>query len=259
MRTLLYSTTFNSGVLGTPFRRRVAFVAATAITYGAAAYLAIALTRNATNVAAIWPANGILLAALLITPRAGTRYAILASCLATHMVAGTLNDDPWISTILYPLVCAGECLLAFHMLRAACGRRVDLTKAPNVVSFVMICLIACLVPAAVGGLVVQFATGAGFRGALTTWYLSDSLGLLVITPAILLLWPGTQVSARPPLADVARLLVMLIATSLVVFFQSELPLLPGHSDFGVDRLPPRPALHGGRHAVADLHFAGLRV
>jgi len=227
MRTELYLTPFIGGLLSTALRRRAVFVAATAIAYGAAVYLAIALTRNATSVAAIWPANGILLASLLIASRARTRSALLATCSAIYTSVSLLNDDPWLSALLFPLINAAECLIALRLLRSTCGRRVDLTKAPAVVSFVLACLVACLVPAAAGALVARSVFGADFGHAFTTWYMSDSLGLLVLTPVILLLWPGTRVAthAAPPIGDVVRLLLMLTAASIVVFVQSEAPML----------------------------------
>lgn len=206
--------------------RSILFVAGVALVYGLAVYLAIAWTRNATSVAAIWPANGILLAALLIANDKAMRLRLIAGCLPANAIACLINGDPWGAALTFPVIGAAECLLAFHLLRATCGRRVDLTKAWIVLAFVGASAAAPILASAAGGLVAMQVYGADFNHALTTWYLSDGLGLLVITPAIVLLWPRARDrQPAPPLATVARHFLLLTAASLVVFVQSAMPLL----------------------------------
>lgn len=206
--------------------RRGLFVIGTAGAYGLAVYLALALTRNTTHVAAIWPANGILLAALLSARSPATRRRLVAACIPANAIAGVLNADPWATVLTFPLIAAAECLLAFHLLRAICGRRVDLTKAWTVAAFVIVCALAPLLPSAAGAWVVMQAFGDNYQQALSIWYLSDSLGLLVLTPAILLLWPRARTAEpAPAMGDVARHLLLLMAVSLIVFVQSTAPLL----------------------------------
>lgn len=217
---------FAEGVAFSRRHRDALFVAGIALAFGLAVYLAIALTRNATQIAAIWPANGILLAALLMAKNRTMRHRLVAACLLANITAGVLNGDPWVTALAFPVLNATECLLAFHLLRAACGRRVDLTEAWTVVTFVIVCALAPLLTSAVGALVAMQVHGAGYREALTTWYLSDALGLLVLTPAIVLLLPRTRVSKpAPSIETVARHLFLLTAVSLVVFVQAAMPLL----------------------------------
>ncbi|MCC7252872.1 EAL domain-containing protein [Hyphomicrobium sp.] len=220
-------TTWAHGARRAGVRHRHAlFIAGTALAYGFAVYLAMAATRNATYVAAIWPANGILLAALLIARDTATRRRLVAACLPANAVAGLLNGDPWATALAFPVIGAAECLLAFHLLRSACGRYVEFTKAWTAIAFVTVCVAAPLVPSAAGALVVMQVFGADYREALTIWYLSDTLGLLVLTPAILLLWPRMRVKEPPAsTGDVARHFLLLTAVSLVVFVQSAVPLL----------------------------------
>lgn len=206
--------------------RHALFFAGTVLIYGIAVYLAVAWTRDVTNVAAIWPANGILLAALLLARNGTTRHRFVAACLLANAMAVALNGDPWTTVVAFPVIGVAECLLAFHLLRAACGRRVDLTKGWVVVTFVVVSAVAPVLPSAAGALVVMQVFGADFNHALTTWYLSDGLGLLVLTPAILLLRPATRnVQPSPSPVIVARHLFLLLSASLLVFVQSTMPLL----------------------------------
>jgi diguanylate cyclase (GGDEF)-like protein len=206
--------------------RRVAYIFGTAVAYGLAVYLAIAWTRNSTNVAAIWPANGILLAALLLSRDQATRRLLVASSLLANAFATALNGDPWATVVAFPLIAIAECLLAAYLVRSVCGRRVDLTKAWTVIAFVVVCVAAPVLPSAAGAFVVMQVHGADVKYAFTTWYLSDALGLLVLTPAILLLSQRARAGeAAPSAADVARHFLLLTAVSLVVFVQSSVPLL----------------------------------
>jgi diguanylate cyclase (GGDEF)-like protein len=137
-----------------------------------------------------------------------------------------LNGDPWATVLAFPLINAAENLLACYLLRQACGERVDLTKAWVVVTFVIVCIGAPVVPSAIGAFVVMEVFGANYNAALSTWYLSDTLGLLVITPAILLLWPGQSTAdTSPSRGDVLRHFLLLASVSFLVFFQTEVPLL----------------------------------
>ena len=208
------------------FQRQAIFVAGTVIAYGLSVYLAIALTRNSTHVAAIWPANGILLAGLLLSRRRSTAWLLLALSVPANTLAGLLNGDPWQTVLFAPLIAAAECWLAAYFIWRACGMRVNLNKAITVVTFVLVCTVAALLPAAAGALLVLDVYDANFQQTFTTWYLSDTLGILVITPAILLLRPGRSGTDSPPATeDIARHMMLLGATTIVVFAQSALPLL----------------------------------
>ena len=206
--------------------RRALFLAGTTLAYGLAVYLALAWTRNSSSVAAIWPANGILLAALLGARDDATRYRLAGSCLLANALAVALNGDPWAAVVAFPLIGVAECMIAYHLLRSKSGRRVDFTKAWTAVAFVVVCAAAPLLPSAVGALIVTQVFAADYWQALTTWYLSDVLGLLVLTPPILLLWPRARSAGPAPKnEDVVRHFLLLVGASLVVFVQSAVPLL----------------------------------
>jgi diguanylate cyclase (GGDEF)-like protein len=210
----------------TTVRRDALFIVGTTVAYGLAVYLAISLTRNTTSVAAIWPANGILLAALLSCRSHHKRYAVVAFSIAANGIACLLNGDPWPVIVVLPLIGVGECVLAHRLLLYACGPSVDLTKAWTVVIFVIVGLASPIVPAAVGAFFAMKIFGAAYTDAIITWYLSDSLGLLVITPAIRLIWPSSRVSGFvPSTGDVLRHFLLLAAATLAVFVLSEAPLL----------------------------------
>ena len=216
-----------SDVLGSArTHRRALFVVGTASAYGLAVYMAMALTRNATSVALIWPANGIMLAALLMAGDRTTRRCLIGAGLVANALAGVVNGDPWPTVLTFPVIGAAECLLALHLLRSTCGRRVDFTKAWTVISFVLVCAAAPLLPAALGALVAMQVFEADYWHAWTTWYLADVLGLLILTPAILLIRQRARTAVpTPSTEDVVRHFLLLTAASIVVFTQAVAPLL----------------------------------
>jgi diguanylate cyclase (GGDEF)-like protein len=196
------------------------------LAYGAAVYLAMGLTRNADSVAGIWPANAFLVAGLLLCTTAAARKALVAACVVANAAAGLALGDPWASIVAFPLIGAVESVVAFRVLRATFGRRMALTNGSKVSIFAFICFAVPAVPSLAGAAVAVQAFGGTFDRAFATWFLADSLGLLVITPAILLLKQKPRPFETEPSADaLARHFLLLFGVSLIVFFQSSAPLL----------------------------------
>jgi integral membrane sensor domain MASE1 len=96
----------------------------------------------------------------------------------------------------------------------------------KVAQFAIVCFAASVIPSAVGALVVAKVFGADPGFAFVTWYLADSLGLLVITPTVLLIRQnGTSFERNLTIDDLARHFAILSSASLIVFMQSAAPLL----------------------------------
>lgn len=226
MKRIRIYTSFNDVLRSAKQRRHALFFAGTVLAYGLAVYFAIAWTRNASSVAGIWPANGLLLAGLLVARDERARRSLAVACLLANALAVLLNGDPWTAVVAFPLIGVAECLLAYTLLRSTTGRRIDFTKARTVIAFVIVCAATPLLPSLVGAFVATQVFAANYQEAWTTWYLSDALGLLVLTPALLMLWPRTRDAGRTPsYEDVARHFLLLAAASIVVFMQSAVPLL----------------------------------
>lgn len=206
--------------------RDVYVVAATVLAYPVAVYIAVSLTRNADHVAVIWPANGILLAGLLSCRRGTSRAVLGAAALPAGAIVFLSSGDPWTLAFAYAALNAAESLLAYGLVRAACGPRVAFTRIWTLARFVAICFVSPIVPSMLGALISANMFGARWFDALTTWYLADSLGLLVLTPTILLIRAscGRSGQRAEPRAVVLHAAWM-VAISLVVFAQTSAPLL----------------------------------
>lgn len=207
--------------------RRAGFVMATAVAHGLAAYLASAWTRDASNISVIWPANGILLAALLISTEARTRFEVTAACFVFGAAAYLANGDPWTNSLIFPAINVSAGLISAHLLGLVCGRRpLDFAKPWTVSRFVAVCAGVPLFSAAAGALVVVGGLRDAYDVVFVNWYLSDTLGILVLTPAILLIWQQPRLAGPAPSArDIVRHFLLLTGVSLIVFVQSSVPLL----------------------------------
>lgn len=198
----------------------------TAVVFGLAVFAAISMTRNSTNVAAVWPANGILLAALLTCPNRRARYATLVACLLVNVVVHLLNGDRVDSSLAYSVINAGEAALAFRLIRHVLGTRLDFSEVRTVVWFVAIAGFAApLLPAIAGSGIAALIYGVPFRAAFETWFPADALGMLGITPAYILVTTETSELKRPGNLKLVQHFGLLALVSIGVFSQTSVPLL----------------------------------
>lgn len=222
-----YFAELTNGIPAQRIRRDLPLIAGTAFAFGLSVYLAISLTRNVTQVAAIWPANGILLAALLSLQRRISRIVLIPTCIVASGLAGFLNGDNTAALLANAVIGPLECALAYALLQWNGTRaHVELTKIWSFMRFVSVALVAPVLPAAAGATATTFIFEANFAESMMRWYLSDTLGLLVVTPAILLI-SDTNTIGRVVAAteSVARHFLILTVVSAIVFFQSSAPLL----------------------------------
>ncbi len=123
MTSLIFSTAIVGVSARARSHRETPAVVCSAVAYGLAVYLAITLTRNSTNVAAIWPANAFLLGRppLLaarddLAPYPGSLRAFQQTVRSRH----SRDGDPWLTVgRLSPPLALAECLLAVLSLRYA--------------------------------------------------------------------------------------------------------------------------------------------
>jgi hypothetical protein len=74
---------------------------ATAITFGIVAFLSADFTQNSDGVATIWPANGIVLAALILARHAQTRLTLLVLTGLGNLIANFFAHRVLIANIGY--------------------------------------------------------------------------------------------------------------------------------------------------------------
>jgi hypothetical protein len=155
-----------------------------ALAYFAAAVLAITLTGQAGNVAALWFAGAVLLAALLRhEPPAWP--VLLLLCWVADVASNLLNGGRLPVALAVASADILEVLLAAAALRRLAGDGPRLVSAGWMGLFALAALLAPVPAAALGAGLLALLGEAPFAATWGLWYAADALGLLIATPFLL--------------------------------------------------------------------------
>ena len=199
-----------SGVVG-PLVCGVAFYAAAAS--------ALTWTQGANGIAAFWPANGVLLAALLATPAHERWRHVLAATLASLLANLQIGVDP-AAAAGYTAANIGEALFARWL---AAGHRHTLpsfVELREVARFFVAAFVASLASASMAALFDPRHP----LDAWSSWVTTDLLGLLIVTPTIVTASAFLRDARRRDPLEAAVLLAGVAAVAIIVFSQSIYPL-----------------------------------
>jgi PAS domain S-box-containing protein len=155
------------------------------LAYFAAQVLAFQFPESFGLVAAIWPAAGVALASLLLTPR--RLWPALLGCLFLAGLAANLTT-PRTFIVSAGFMSANICETAVSawLITQLCGDRIRFDRIREVAALAASASIINAVTAAIGGLTACLALGSRFLAFYQTWWVADALGLLLVTPVIML-------------------------------------------------------------------------
>ena len=203
-----------------------AFVGYSVLAFGLAIAIGVILTREAGNAASIWPANGILVAALLIAKTHQMRRHLIGfGLLCNFLMMMAIGDGP-IASLSYAVINAAEIYLTVRMMRSYCHAPSKFSNPANLWKFICIGFLSPIVPSLAGAFVISSLYGTEFLTVLRTWYCSDALGLLIIVPAIFLIFER-DLEAHPHRSktEVVTSLLALVIVTGIVFCQPQFSLL----------------------------------
>ncbi|MDX1458007.1 MAG: CHASE domain-containing protein [Marinobacter sp.] len=193
------------------------------LVYFIAGYFGLKLAFETTNVSPVWPASGIALAALVL---GGLRMwpAITIGAILVNFVSFGIDADSWrIHGLASMIIATGntlEALAGAVLIRSFLGAGARFHSVTNVFRFLLAVALACTISAGVGTVTLvglEFAPVTALQGIFSTWWLGDCVGMLVVTPT-LLVWrqrPQAPGCHRPwlqasTLAVVVGLLLFLV-------------------------------------------------
>jgi PAS domain S-box-containing protein len=187
-------------------------------------FVGLALTRLAPHVTTLWPAKGILLAALLFSTRRNGLFLIPLAAAASIAAKLTFGEAPLFS-LTTTLVSVGGSVATAFVFRAIAGTdRPDFRDWRMLALFFAIACAAATLAALPGASLVSAARGALFTRAFMGWSLATALSYLLFVPPMVLLAPpydpAMPVSKR---AILVSALAMALVT-LAVFSETEFPI-----------------------------------
>ena len=195
---------------------------------GAAAWGGLMLSHESGRIAALWPANGLLLAVWLMAPR---RHWIpyLIGGYVGNFIADTVTGDRLLVAAGLAFCNTAEILIAGVSIRKYCSRPFDLQQRKTLFSFVLFAV--GLAPAVSAFLAVSWLSLLSmipaWSNTLRAWYVADALGMALVTPCVWALQQENlaKLSGGKNLAPSAAALGLLALITLLTFMQNSYPLL----------------------------------
>jgi signal transduction histidine kinase/ActR/RegA family two-component response regulator len=170
-------------------RPRGAYTALALVTvYIAFVVLTQLLCKDRMDNTPFWPANGVLVAGiLLLSRRIGS--LLVAGCLALNIAGGAIIHLEMVHVIFYSFLHLALCYSVAFFTRAFCGAAIDLSRPRRLLAFSLIAIAAATVETTLGQALrvifepLKFDVFSDWR----QWVHEDALGLIVATPAVLLI------------------------------------------------------------------------
>ncbi len=211
-----------------PLDRKALLVSlAGATVYLACACLSLLLARAGDTVTPVWLPNA-LAVVVMLRARLSHEWLFLALAFLASLAANQVAQLPWTVALVFSLANAVEIAVVVALTRRAAGEGCDMTRLSHLARFVWA---GGLVGPLVSGLIAASVMGrdlAALREGIVTWFLTDSMAMVLLVPSGLLLvdrlrgrLPRAQTR---PLESVA-LLIGGMTCALVVFDQSHYPLM----------------------------------
>ncbi len=212
---------------GTGLLRHIILALAGGVLFGCLAFTSIELSRGSGRIAAVWVPNAFAIAYLLRSGR--PLEPLFYLCLFVgNITANLVIGDPVSKALVLSSANSLEIFLAVFLVRRFCGPGVDMKNIRDLVIVAFLAgTVAPLASAAIatGAL---FVHGADPVSGFVKWWLTDALGIIILTPCILVI-ADSITRARWPNAAERRdwLLLTTLGTSatIAVFAQTAYPLL----------------------------------
>jgi diguanylate cyclase (GGDEF)-like protein len=199
----------------------------------AAGYLAAAtggllISRQAGNIATLWPPNGLLVAALLLARQQRWGQIFLAGAIGS-LAANLLHDSTVVASCSITIANLLEALIAATIIRRWCGTRGLFHNSSDVIVLIGAAVVAAVVAGLVSASAATVLSGAPFERILVKWVLGDVLGLLVVMPIAVIAhdvikYGPDLMMARGSQIEAAILLGVVLAVSLAVYSPNVPPI-----------------------------------
>lgn len=184
------------------------------------------LCRQWFGAIAVWPANGVIVAALLLLDRrkAATVFAvsILINLVFDYGVRGREIDR----ALMFTLLNAAESFAIAVVARRFCGAALEMRRPVRMVRFVLLAAAPAVILAALTGLTLIRVDPAIFAIYFTSWVSVELLGCLLIAPSIIILSQSSPTPAENPAEPIENPWLLLVACGVTAFVCFRIAPLP---------------------------------
>jgi PAS domain S-box-containing protein len=188
----------------------------------------ILLTRDHTEIAAVWIANALIVAALLRTPRHDWP-AFIAAAYVANAAANLATGNGWIIAVFCSAANVVEVLICARVLTHLNTPRFEEPRAVDFVRLLIGACIGALGSAAIATIAITFRNDVAPLELFAAWFVSDAIGLVIFVPCFAVLLSGSAVEALRGANSWQRAMAAWAAFALglaVIFGQSAFDLLP---------------------------------
>ena len=172
------------------FRQDALRVVFAALAYFAAHQVAFLFPDTEKILAAVWPAGGIGLAALLLNPRR-LWPALLAALFAAGNTANLLEGRPLFNSVGFMTANVLESLACAWLIIHWCGEGVRFTQVKEVAALICAATVVNAGTSFIGAGTAALASVAPFWSFWATWWVADGLGILIVA-SLIVVWGTFQ-------------------------------------------------------------------
>jgi integral membrane sensor domain MASE1 len=187
------------------------------VLYFLSAWLGLSLfVVQPAAIATVWPASGVLLAALLMAPRRDWPALLLGAGLA-NLCANLFAGNPPLASLGLMLVNLAEALFATMLLARRLVLPPNMERLRDIVYLVgFAAIVSNAITALLGAAVVVLSFGGSFGQAWWIWFLADGIGMLMITPlALSWLHPAQVAGVRVSIWRIAEAALLFAALAVL--------------------------------------------
>ena len=186
--------------------------------YLGAVQLGLLFNFPADDVSSLWPASGVYLSALLLSPYRYWPHVVLTVAISAGATLLFSEIDLGIGGV-FALANATESLLAAYIIRRLLARPVDFCSAHQVVVFFFAVISSTLIAAFLAA--TTASPESSYVYVVQVWWFANGLGMVIVTPLILTwarLWKSGAASlTRTRILEALALGIGLLLTCQAVF------------------------------------------
>jgi diguanylate cyclase (GGDEF)-like protein len=194
------------------------------LAYYAGAWLGVTQTITPEGIAILWPPNAVLLSAFLLFPY--RQWPLLAAVALIAECIADVQAFPLWAAVAFGFINIFEASLAARLIRRAIGGDFNFDRLERGAYFLLYGPLLASSLAALFGAAVYVLLGRSDIGYLSLWRLwwfGDALGLLLLTPLIVVLWrwldKGVPRFNWPRLLEIAAGWLLLVLVGINTFPQ----------------------------------------